>query len=113
MRNRRGHTVNRRTKKDLLLAAILVAATGAGAANPSVALESPRPIPIDAELTRDYPHWPVDETSLRQLRTIEEFVRRYRGAGRAAIFDWDGTLYSEKIHIKVPPSGLRHAEKPR
>src|SRR4051812_26078821 len=68
---------------------------------------------LDAELKATYPHWPADEASLKQLRTIEEFVRGQRGKGRAAVFDWDGTLYSERIRIKNPPPGLRQPEKLR
>lgn len=64
-------------------------------------------------LEDQYPHWPTDDASRRQLEAIEDFIIRNSGAGKAAVFDWDGTLYSEKLRIKNAPIGLRHPERPR
>jgi len=92
-------------KRDLLATAWLFLVV-----TPALA-QSPTPAPIlDQELRDSYPHWPTDDESLKQLRTIEEFVRLHRGKGQAAVFDWDGTLYSEKIRVKNPPSALKSPE---
>ena len=69
--------------------------------------------PAVARLRALYPHWPGDEASLAQLRMLEDFVRDQGGRGRAAVFDWDGTLYSERIRIRTPPPGMRHPDRPR
>jgi hypothetical protein len=92
-----------------LLTSIVVLFVGSSAYAASPA----SPPLLDDELKKAYPHWPVDDESLKQLRTIEEFVRSQAGKGKAAVFDWDGTLYSERIRIKDPPRGLRHPEKLR
>lgn len=69
--------------------------------------------PSDQALREAYPHWPTDAVSMKEIRTIEEFVIAHRGKGLAAVFDWDGTLYSEKIRVKNPPAALKYPEKLR
>lgn len=69
--------------------------------------------PSTGVLRSRYPNWPADEASMGRLRSIEEFIRAHGGGGRAAVFDWDGTLYGERIRIRSPPPGMRHPDRPR
>lgn len=49
---------------------------------------------------RYYPHW-SDCKSNQALKQIEVFIQRYKGLEKryAVAFDWDGTLYDERIPV--------------
>ena len=60
-------------------------------------------IPTSAE----YPHWPecfetgtfsAEFDKCSKLQKVDAFIDLY--AGKGAVFDFDGTLYSEDIHLK-------------
>lgn len=45
----------------------------------------------------DYPHWDCGDP---QLKTIDAFIENNANKNYVAAFDWDGTLYDEKITLK-------------
>ena len=56
-----------------------------------------------------YPSWKtyVNDSNekdllLKKLNQIENFVQAHKGQDKIAVFDWDGTLYHEKIEVKQP-----------
>ncbi|HBM16395.1 MAG TPA: hypothetical protein DD381_08665 [Lentisphaeria bacterium] len=55
---------------------------------------------IDA-LKNSYPHWNLDDkTQLEKVEKIDAFIEKNKDKGYLAVFDWDGTLYCEKIPMK-------------
>lgn len=50
-----------------------------------------------------YPHWNCNNPEqLKQLTVLNQFIEQNAHKGLVAAFDWDGTLYSEKIPVKGP-----------
>lgn len=50
---------------------------------------------------RDYPHWNFkDPVVYQKLVKIDNFINANKNKGYVAVFDWDGTLYSEQIPLK-------------
>ncbi|MEI6055149.1 MAG: hypothetical protein WCR55_03740 [Lentisphaerota bacterium] len=55
---------------------------------------------IDA-LKASYPHWNLsDKAQYDKLVKIDDFIEKNKDKGFVAAFDWDGTLYCEKMVIK-------------
>ena len=55
---------------------------------------------IDA-LKASYPHWNLnDKAQYDKLVKIDNFIEKNKDKGYIAAFDWDGTLYCEKIPMK-------------
>lgn len=56
-----------------------------------------------------YPHWRCsDPKQLKLLKKINHFVVEHAHQGFIAAFDWDGTLYNERIAMKSGPlKGMR------
>ncbi|MCK4608723.1 MAG: hypothetical protein KAT71_04505 [Gammaproteobacteria bacterium] len=50
---------------------------------------------------QDYPHWNVNnKQQYAKLVQIDKFIVANKNRGYVAVFDWDGTLYSEQITSK-------------
>ena len=50
----------------------------------------------------DYPHWDFNNTeTYNKLVKINTFIEKHRNKGETAVFDWDGTLYSEQIPCEL------------
>lgn len=59
----------------------------------------------------EYPHW-QNECNAPVLNRIEEMIATYRGSSqnKSVAFDWDGTLYNEKIPLTNRPTELRSGQ---
>ena len=57
-------------------------------------------------LQADYPHWNLTNPNTTvKLAMIDDFISTYKGNDYLAGFDWDGTLYCEKITMnELPPT---------
>lgn len=52
-------------------------------------------------LKTSYPHWDLnDKAQYAKLVKIDDFIEKNKDKGYIAAFDWDGTLYCEKIPMK-------------
>ena len=60
----------------------------------------------------DYPHWNFqNKNSYKKLVKIDHFINQHKNQGNIALFDWDGTLYSETIPSKnYQPGNLRSGQ---
>lgn len=84
------------TLKNLRLSAVLIIMCGLLVSTNSFAQK---------DLLAKYPSWVEfedDKDMMEALRNIEKVVQKFEGEGRVAVFDWDGTLYHEKIKVKQP-----------
>ena len=60
-----------------------------------------------------YPHWsPDDPEQCKALARFDAFVESNKGKGNVAIFDWDGTLYSENVKIREYNDVVQRAAQP-
>ncbi|HCU04790.1 MAG TPA: hypothetical protein DIC51_00475 [Coxiellaceae bacterium] len=61
----------------------------------------------------DYPHWDFNNPGMyKKLVKIDSFINKNRNKNYVAIFDWDGTLYNEKIPLKQYSIGALRAGQP-
>lgn len=52
---------------------------------------------------QSFPHWSCNNASTyKKLRKIHHFIQANKDKGDVALFDWDGTLYDERIPVKGP-----------
>jgi hypothetical protein len=56
-----------------------------------------------------YPHWNPSDPAIPAL---EKFIGRYKDQGLVAVFDWDGTLYSERIKVREGDQTVIKAGQP-
>lgn len=63
--------------------------------------------------TTYYSHWSAkDKNQCEALIELNNFIEANKGKGLIALFDWDGTLYGEKVKIKEYRKGGFKAGQP-
>ena len=70
--------------------------------------------PLVTNCHQYYPHWcsKPGQAMPQQLQAIESFLSSHKPADGPMAFDWDGTLYNEKIPVTVNGQHMKLAGQP-
>ena len=58
-----------------------------------------------------YPHWKLDDPAIISfLEKLETFIAHHAHKQQVVVFDWDGTVYNEKIPVKEYNNAVRSGQ---